>query len=230
MASVRTTLSSALQLGFVAGAAILVYSFVATARESETRRKCGAICLLQPSYAGAERTLPKFELKDLEGRTRKSSDWAGKLVVLNLWTKTCGPCLEEMPALAAARQGAPVAEGRRRRRRCRRTTSARGRDDTLKSILKDPPVFETLIDPDAKVVSSSFEWTSSPRRGSSTRKGIIRARFDGARDWSDAAVVEVVDEIRAGTYCPLSIKEGKLSSNADAVKLCQVLGGAAADE
>jgi thiol-disulfide isomerase/thioredoxin len=229
MASLKTTLSSALQLGFVAGAAILVYSFVATARESETRRKCGAFCLLQPSYAGAERRLPTFELKDLEGRTRKSSDWAGKLVVLNLWTKTCGPCLEEMPAFA---QLAKVLQSRKDVVVAAVSTDDDPTEvkDTLKSILREPPVFETLIDPDAKVVDGKFGTDLFPETWIIDPQGIIRARFDGARDWSDAAVVEVVDEIRAGTYCPLSIKAGKLSSNADAVRLCQIVGGAAADE
>jgi thiol-disulfide isomerase/thioredoxin len=226
MASLRTTLGSALQLAFVAGAAILVYSFVATARESETRRKCSAICLLQPSYAGAERTLPRFELKDLQGHTRQSSDWAGKVVVLNLWTKTCGPCLEEMPAFA---QLAKVLKSRKDVVVAAVSTDDEPREvaDTLKSILREPPVFETLIDPDAKVVTGKFGTDLFPETWIIDREGIVRARFDGARDWSDAAVVEVVDEIRAGTYCPLSITHGTLSSNADAVKLCQVLGGAA---
>jgi len=225
MASMKNTVGGVVQLGFVVGAAILVYSFVATAREGETRRKCGAMCLLQPSYAGAERTLPSFEVHDLEGRVRRSSDLAGKLVVLNLWTKTCGPCMEEMPAFA---QLAKVLQPRKDVVVATISTDDDPREvrDTLKSILRETPVFETLIDPDGKVVNGKFGTDLFPETWIIDAQGVIRARFDGARDWSDAAVVEAVDEIRAGTYCPLSIRQGKLTSNSDAVKLCQSLSGA----
>jgi hypothetical protein len=92
--------------------------------------------------------------------------------------------------------------------------------------LRETPVFETLIDPDGKVVNGKFGTDLFPETWIIDAQGVIRARFDGARDWSDAAVVEAVDEIRAGTYCPLSIRQGKLTSNSDAVKLCQSLSGA----
>jgi len=228
MASFKTTLSSALQLGFVAGAAVMVYSFVATAREGETRRKCSAMCLLQPSYAGAERTLPDFELHDLDGRVHRSRDWAGKVIVLNFWTKTCGPCLEEMPAFA---QLAKVLHARPDVVVAAVSTDDEPREvrDTLKSILRESPVFESLIDPESKVVLGKFGTDLFPETWIIDQHGIVRARFDGARDWSDAAVVELVDEIQGGTYCPMSIRKGKLSSSADAVKLCQSLSGAADD-
>jgi hypothetical protein len=98
--------------------------------------------------------------------------------------------------------------------------------DTLRSILREPATFLTLIDPDSKVVRGKFGTDLFPETWIIDAHGVIRARFDGPRDWSDAAVVEMIDEIRAGTYCPLAIKEGKLASNADAVKLCTSLSGA----
>src|SRR5579863_6840990 len=93
-------LAPAAQLAFVACAAILVYSFVAVAREAETRRRCSAICVLHPNYAGADRRMPDFALKDMTGHEVTSSSFLGKVLVLNFWTKTCGPCLEEMPEIA----------------------------------------------------------------------------------------------------------------------------------
>jgi thiol-disulfide isomerase/thioredoxin len=224
MATLGTTLSSALQLAFVAGAAVMVYSFVATAREGETRRKCTATCLMQPSYAGAERKLPSFEVHDLDGRVRKSSDWAGKVVVLNLWTRTCGPCLEEMPALA---QLARSLYGRKDVVVATISTDDEVQEvrDTLKSVLRETPTFETLIDPDSKVVRGKFGTDLFPETWIIDAHGIIRARFDGARDWSEAVVVELIEQIRSGAYCPLSVKQGKLASAADAVKLCQSVSG-----
>ncbi len=224
MLSVRTTLSRALQLAFVVGAAAMVYSFVAMARDGETRRKCGALCLLQPSYAGAERTLPSFEVVDTEGRVRKSSEWAGKLVVLNFWTKTCGPCIQEMPGFAhlakvlKSRKGVVVA--------------AVSIDDdvhdvasTMRQVLQEPPPFEALVDLGGKVVLGKFGTDLFPETWIIDTHGIIRARFDGPRDWGDSLAVEVVDEILAGTYCPITIHRGQASSGSDGVRLCEALVG-----
>ncbi|MBU6249356.1 MAG: TlpA family protein disulfide reductase [Xanthomonadaceae bacterium] len=45
---------------------------------------------------------PDLALMGTDGRQHRLSDYRGKRVLLNFWASWCGPCLEEMPALAQA--------------------------------------------------------------------------------------------------------------------------------
>lgn len=43
--------------------------------------------------------VPDFSLKDINGKTVKLSDYAGKVVLLNFWATWCPYCIREMPEL-----------------------------------------------------------------------------------------------------------------------------------
>ena len=49
---------------------------------------------------------PDFELKTLDGKTAKLSDYRGKKVILNFWATWCPPCKAEMPDLQKYHQEA----------------------------------------------------------------------------------------------------------------------------
>jgi len=46
--------------------------------------------------AGHEKS-PTWELRNLEGKLVKSSDFDGKVVIVNFWATWCPPCKEEIP-------------------------------------------------------------------------------------------------------------------------------------
>src|SRR4051812_23139237 len=54
----------------------------------------------KPVTSSAER-LPDFDLVSIDGTEVRSQDLQGKIVLLNFWSSTCGPCIREFPALEA---------------------------------------------------------------------------------------------------------------------------------
>jgi cytochrome oxidase Cu insertion factor (SCO1/SenC/PrrC family) len=213
------------QLLFVACAAVAVYGFVTVAREGEKRRSCSAECLMRPDYAGAERRAPSFTLNDMSGKPVSLDSFRGKVVVLNFWTKTCGPCLEEMPSLADL---ARILQPRTDVALVTISTDEGPDDvrDTLKSVLGGDPPFTVLFDPDAKnVIEGKFGTHLFPETWILDKSGIVRARFDGGREWSNPAVVELVDQLRSGDYCPLKVDKKVDRDGQQAAKFCESLSG-----
>jgi len=56
-----------------------------------------------PEAYGARRSVRAgdFQLRTLEGKTVRLSDFRGKVVLMNFWTTWCTACVSEMPALVA---------------------------------------------------------------------------------------------------------------------------------
>ena len=209
-------------LAFVILAAIGVYSFVSVAKEGELRRRCTPTCILRPNYAGYEKKVPSFTLKDTRGHDVSLDSYRGKVVVLNFWTKTCQPCMEEMPEIAdLARILGPMKDVAVVTVSTDET--AQEATDTIKAVLKGEPPFPILMDPDLTVVRDRFGTSLYPETWIIDKDGVIRARFDGAREWSNATVVELVNQIRSGGYCPAQARDGKFVG--ESVRLCEGMSG-----
>jgi len=199
-----------------------VYSFVTTVKDGEARRACSALCALNPNYAARNRQAPDFELPSMRGGKKKLSDYRGKVVIVNFWTKTCRPCLEEMPSL--------VSLGKALLRHpevvlVTVTTDENAEDarETLKSVLgnSSEPPFEVLIDSESSVVRDKYGTKLFPETWYIDPHGVIRARFDGPRDWDAALPLDAAMSLASPLPCEVSFASGRPSG--EHASFCQEL-------
>jgi peroxiredoxin len=195
----------------VIGLSVLgTYGFVLTARDGETRRACTALCALKPDYAGRNRSAPDFELPGLDGRPVRLSSFRGKTVILHFWTKTCRPCLEELPNIAAF---AKILRAHPDKVELITITTDENAEDaraTLKSVVGEAANFTVLIDPDGdKVVAGKYGTKLFPETWYIDKNGVIRARFDGPRDWKSALPLDLALSLSTPIPCEVNYIAGR---------------------
>lgn len=201
------SISTLVQVAFIFAAAAAVYVFVSAAQSDQRRASCTALCALGPAYAGRDRLAPDFELPDMNGTPVRLSSFRGKTVYLNFWTKTCKPCLEEMPTLAEL---AKIAKQREDFVVLTVSTDEGPDDvkDALSVALNEEPPFQILFDPEAKIVGERYGTKLFPETWIIDPKGIIRARFDGAREWSEPLAIEIGEMVSNAGGCPVTFDRG----------------------
>lgn len=181
----------------------LLCAFAMALTDGETRRREGPLRAIlgdevfedlargektEQHYLGNQLRAPDFTLRDAKGQPWRLSDQRGKLVVMNFWTITCQPCLEEMPSLIEL---------------ARRT---RGRDDmqvvsittdkdasSVSAVIPPNTPLKVLFDSDKKIVRNKYGTRLYPETWIVDARGVIRLRVDGPREWGGALAWDVIE-------------------------------------
>ena len=138
---------------------------------------------------------PAFRLLDLEGRAHSLDHYKGKVVFLNFWATWCGPCKVEMPAMEALYQ------------------SFRSRGLEILAVSVDQqgaavtrPFKEAMglsfpiLHDSTYQVGLTYGARTLPMTYVIDRRGIIRQRVFGARDWNSPKARELMSELLEESY------------------------------
>lgn len=144
-----------------------------------------------PHYLGASLRAPEFSLPQQGGGEWKMSEQRGKVVVINFWTVTCRPCIQEMPTielLAEMTEDWGDVE-----------VVAISTDRTwaeADSIIPHTSRITSLLDAERKVVTDLFGTKLFPETWIIDADGVVRFRYDGALDWSDPVALDLIRAYR----------------------------------
>ena len=144
-----------------------------------------------PHYLGASLRAPDFTLPKQGGGEWKMSDQRGKVIVMNFWTVTCRPCIQEMPTIELL---AEITEDWGDVEIVAVSTDRTWEE--AETIIPRSSRITSLLDSERKVVTGQFGTKLFPETWIIDGNGVVRFRFDGALDWSDPVALDLIRAYR----------------------------------
>ena len=130
-----------------------------------------------------------FELTTLDGKVVKSSELAGKVVLVNFWATWCGPCKEEMPSLTRLQKQLDPAQF------ALLTVTTDPQRQGIAHFLSQLGVGLPVLFDEDQEVSRSFMVRGLPTTVIIGRDGTLAGRAVGPRAWDSPEAVAVMRQV-----------------------------------
>lgn len=129
---------------------------------------------------------PDFELKDIDGKMHRLSDYRGKVVIVNFWATWCPPCRFELPSMEK------LWENTQDEGVIMLAVDLGEDEDTIFSFTSDYPVsFPLLMDRDSSV-TKKYSVLGIPTSFVIDPQGRIIYRAVGPREWNDKQLTDTI--------------------------------------
>lgn len=134
---------------------------------------------------------PAFSLQDMDENSHRLADYRGKVIMLNFWATWCPPCRREMPSMEKLHRSLNADEF---------VVIAINQMETPDHVfaytgqLDVDPTFSILFDTQSKV-SHAYKVNGLPTTYLIDKKGLIRYRAVGGRDFNHPQVRKVIRKL-----------------------------------
>ncbi|MBE9536233.1 MAG: TlpA family protein disulfide reductase [Proteobacteria bacterium] len=145
---------------------------------------------IKPGYPA-----PDFTFPDLSGKQVSLSDYKGKFVLLNLWSITCPPCIEEVPYFEGLYQ---QMKGQSDFHLLTVVTNRGETEDKVRPFMEKHGLsFQALIDY-KKVAWRRYKLTGWPETFLIGRDGKILEKYVGPREWDSPEFINKFNKLVEG--------------------------------
>jgi thiol-disulfide isomerase/thioredoxin len=133
---------------------------------------------------------PAAIFTDVDGKTLSLRDFAGKLVLVNLWATWCAPCRREMPSLERlqTRLGDKIT--------ILAISEDRGGGKAVAPFIAklELKVVKTYFDPES-AVGRAFKVDGLPTSFLIDRQGRVLGRVEGEAEWDSPKMLAIIDPL-----------------------------------
>ena len=132
---------------------------------------------------------PEFTVNDLSGKKVSLSSFKGKPILLNFWATWCPYCREERPYLNA------LYKEYKDRGLIIIAVSIDKSAEIVRSYLKRVPADFVILHDNSNEAASAYGVYSLPTNFLIDRKGVIKYKFIGLRDWTDKESKKIIETL-----------------------------------
>lgn len=150
---------------------------------------------LFPVAVGSEAPMFTASTLDADPKVRTLSDYAGRVLVVNLWATWCEPCRVEMPSIERLhREFAPAGLAV-----IAISIDEPGMGKEIRRYVQDLGLTFEVLHGSREQVQRAFQVTGYPETFVIGREGTIRKKVIGAADWSSDANRDLIRELLGRT-------------------------------
>jgi len=132
---------------------------------------------------------PELQLRGIDGKSYRLSDYRGQVVVVNFWSVWCAPCRREMPSLENAWQRLKSSQV------VVLAVATQDEPETVARFVQNQGLtFPVLLDPEGEV-PQRWSFSGIPASFVLDRQGRIVYRAMGLREWDSREIIDRLNKL-----------------------------------